>query len=191
MSDPVHNLSDANRKALLQIARDSIAHGLKTRRPLKVEVAAQPKELQALRATFVTLDLHGDLRGCIGSLKASLPLAADVAHNAFEAAFSDPRFGPLTPAEFQDLEIHVSVLSPLEKMRFTSEADFLKQLRPGVDGILLQDGFMGGTFLPSVWEQLPKKEDFLAHLKMKAGLPMTYWSDTLTAWRYTTEYFPS
>lgn len=190
MNNPPPNLSDENRKALFRIARDSIEHGLKQGKPLNVDVAAQPKELQPVCATFVTLDLHGDLRGCIGSLKASLPLAADVAHNAFEAAFGDPRFRPLRPAEFNDLEIHISVLSPLEKMSFKSEDDFLGQLRPGVDGILLQEGFMRGTFLPSVWEQLPKAGDFLKHLKLKAGLPVNYWSDTVTAWRYTTEYFP-
>jgi len=74
-------------------------------------------------------------------------------------------------------------------MRFRDEADLLAQLRPGVDGLILRAGAHQGTFLPSVWEQLPRREDFLAHLKVKAGLPPDYWSDDIQVWRYTTEEF--
>ena len=141
------------------------------------------------RATFVTLNKFGELRGCIGHLEAIQPLIADVAENAFNAAFRDPRFQPVTASEFGDLEVHISVLSPPEPMVFTSEADLLRQIRPGIDGLILEDGAYRGTFLPSVWEQLPDPAQFLAHLKMKAGLPPNYWSDTLKVSRYTTESF--
>lgn len=140
------------------------------------------------RATFVTLEIGGQLRGCIGMLEAHRPLANDVAENAFSAAFRDPRFPPLSDVEFDDLEISISVLSPPEEMSFSSEKDLLDQIRPGIDGLILEEGFRKGTFLPSVWEQLSEKEAFLEHLKQKAGLPPGYWSDTLRVFRYTAEY---
>ena len=119
----------------------------------------------------------------------SLLLAKDVAENAVAAAFHDPRFEPLSIEEAEKLEIHISVLSPPEELNFSSEADLLEQIRPGVDGLILQAGGRRGTFLPSVWEELPEKEMFLMYLKMKAGLPTDYWSDSLRVFRYTAEYF--
>lgn len=183
-------LSEENRKTLLKIAHDSIQHGLLHGVPLEVKPADTEAALREKRACFVTLEIRGNLRGCIGSLEPRAPLATDVARNAFQAAFRDPRFTPVTEGEIARLDIHVSVLSLPEPMLFRSEQDFLEQLRPGVDGIVLEDGWHCGTFLPSVWEDLPEKEDFLKHLKMKAGLPPNYWSKTIKAHRYTTEYFP-
>jgi AmmeMemoRadiSam system protein A len=124
-------------------------------------------------------------------LEACRPLAEDVAENARAAAFEDPRFPPLTLPELAKLEIHISILSPSEEMVFSSESDLLRQIRPGVDGLILQEGFRRGTFLPSVWAELPEKELFLTHLKLKAGLPADYWSDTLRVFRYTTDCFPA
>jgi AmmeMemoRadiSam system protein A len=174
---------------LLQIARDAILQrlvnsGEKTARPVEI-----PDELMEERATFVTLQIGGRLRGCIGMLEACRPLVEDVEQNACAAAFQDPRFPPLSRKEFELLEIHISVLSPPEEIIFSSENSLLAQIRPGVDGLILQEGFRRGTFLPSVWEELPEKKMFLAHLKLKAGLPETYWSDTLQVFRYTAEYF--
>ena len=147
-----------------------------------------PDELKEERATFVTLTLDGNLRGCIGMLEACRPLAEDVAKNAVSAAFCDPRFPPLSREEFDDLKISISVLSPPEEMAFSDEADLLEQIRPGVDGLVLQEGFRKGTFLPSVWEELPDKEIFFEHLKLKTRLPAGYWSDTLRVSRYSAEY---
>jgi len=121
-------------------------------------------------------------------LEACRPLVEDVAENAVAAAFHDPRFPPLSRDEFDDLKISISVLSPPEEMSFSSEADLLSQIRPGIDGLILQEGFQKGTFLPSVWEELPETEMFFEHLKLKAGLPAGYWSDTLRVFRYTAEY---
>ena len=181
---------DATERAiLLDIAARSIAHGLEHQRPLDLDPAEYPEPLRAIRATFVTLERHADLRGCIGVLDAFRPLIVDVAQNAFAAAFEDPRFPPLRAAEYPELTLKISVLTPAEPLVFGSEADLLDQIRPGVDGLILRDGGQRGTFLPSVWEQLPHPRDFLAHLKRKAGLPMGYWSDRLQVLRYGSESF--
>jgi AmmeMemoRadiSam system protein A len=174
---------------LLKIARAAIFQGLggsDEDAPLLAEV---PAELMDERASFVTLQLDGLLRGCIGMLEACRPLAEDVEQNARAAAFQDPRFPPVSRKEFEALEIHISVLSPPEELSFSSEADLLAQMRPGTDGLILEDGYHRGTFLPSVWEQLPDKGMFLAHLKLKAGLPESHWSDTVKVFRYTADYF--
>lgn len=142
-----------------------------------------------MAATFVTLKRHGELRGCIGTLEAHQPLLLDVAEHAFAAAFRDPRFEPVTERELDELELSISVLGEPEEIRFADEQDLLKQLRPHDDGLILQEGSRRGTFLPSVWDSLPDPPEFLAHLKLKAGLPSDYWSGSLRVWRYTTEEF--
>ncbi len=183
--------SPEERRILLDVAAASIRHGLETGRPLSIRLEEYPESLREPGAAFVTLNLDGQLRGCIGSLEARRPLVEDVAENAFAAAFRDPRFPPLRPEEYPRLEYHISILSPPEPMTVTSEADLLQQLRPGVDGLVLIEGARRATFLPSVWEQLPDPRQFLAHLKMKAGLPADYWSDSLRFERYTVEEFGS
>jgi len=130
------------------------------------------------------------LRGCIGTLEPQWALVLDVAKNARAAAFEDPRFPALTWPEFDRLEAHVSVLSMPEPMQFESEEDLLAQLRPGVDGLILEESFYRGTFLPAVWESLAEPQEFLRHLKQKAGLHPDYWSDTIKVQRYTTESIP-
>lgn len=177
------------RAILLNVARQSIQFGLDEQRPLAVDVADYPDALRHVRASFVTLQQDGRLRGCIGALEARSPLVQDVADHAFAAAFEDPRFLPLRREEFPGLEIHISVLSPSEPLHFTSEEDLLVQLRPGVDGLILNYGQRRGTFLPAVWASLPDPYIFLAQLKQKAGLPLDFWSDELQIARYTTESF--
>ena len=142
--------SDAERALLVELARASIRHGLKTGTPLRPEAGAFSARLKEMKASFVTLELDGHLRGCIGSLTPRRPLADDVAENAFAAAFRDPRFRPVDPGEIDRLEIHLSVLGTPEPMHFTSEADLLAQIRPGIDGLVLEDRGYRGTFLPSV-----------------------------------------
>ena len=136
-------------------------------------------------AVFVTLTQDGRLRGCIGSLEAHQPLLADLRANARAAAFRDPRFRPLSAAELGRTLIEVSLLSGAEPLRFTSRSDAVAHLRPGVDGVILTWDGHRGTFLPQVWAQLPRPEDFLAHLLQKAGLAATFWSPDLRLWRYT------
>ena len=184
-----NTLSANDRATLLDVARASIQHGLRHGRALTVNSDDYPETLRPLRATFVTLEIGGQLRGCIGALAACLPLVQDVAAHAHAAAFEDPRFPELRPEEFPKLEVFISVLSPPEPMRFNSEEDLLAQMRPGVDGLILQFRHYRATFLPAVWESLPDPYVFLAQLKHKAGLPLDFWSPELRVERYTTEYF--
>ncbi len=184
-----HTLSPADRATLLDVARASIQHGLRHRQALAVNPGDYPETLRPLRATFVTLEIGSQLRGCIGALTAYQPLVQDVAAHAYAAAFEDPRFAELRPDELPKLEIFISVLSPPEPMQFSSEEDLLKQVRPGVDGLILEFRHYRATFLPAVWESLPDPYVFLAQLKHKAGLPLDFWSPELRVERYTTEYF--
>ncbi len=186
---PARLLDDSQRRRLLSIARGSIRHGLDTGRPPALDLAAEPPALTLPRAAFVTLELQRRLRGCIGHLEATQPLALDVCDNAFAAAFQDPRFPPLRATELDPLCIKVSVLTPAVELRFAGEDALLAQLVPGHDGLILADAGRRGTFLPSVWEQLPTPRDFLRRLKEKAGLPPDHWSDRLRVWRYRTESF--
>ncbi len=177
-------------KALLRvIALDSIRHGLEVGRPFQADQARLPQSLREPGATFVTLQLHGQLRGCVGSFEADRPLAMDVANNAYSAAFMDFRFSPVSADELPDLELHISLLTPLEPMEVKSREDLLRQLRPGIDGLLLEDAEHRSTFLPQVWDSLPDPEDFLGELLLKAGLPRSHWSDTLLFNRYEVEEF--
>lgn len=182
-------LPDALRGELLRLARASIRHGLAAGGPPHIDLDRLPAALREVRATFVTLLLRGELRGCIGTLEPRLPLAADVSGNAYRAAFSDPRFPPVTPWEEPGLDIHVSILSIPEPLAASSQADLIARLRPGVDGLIIEEGSRRATFLPSVWEQLPDPRDFLAHLMRKAGLSAGHWSPTLRVERYRTESF--
>lgn len=183
------SLTKSQQQQLLQVARDSIAYGLKHGQALPLDSKDYAPELQVLRATFVTLEIKHQLRGCIGMLEAVRPLVIDIAENAFAAAFRDPRFPPVSEQEFHaPLEIHLSILSPAEVMSFYSEEDLIRQLRPGIDGLIMQEGNKRGTFLPSVWESLAKPADFLQHLKQKTGLAKDYWSDSLKISRYECEY---
>lgn len=169
---------------LLEIAADSIESGLDTGKPATVDIERLPERLLAKRACFVTLILKGRLRGCIGTLEADTPLAVNVAKYAFAAAFSDPRFTPLTSSEFPLVDIEISILSPLEEIRFSSESELLDQIRPGKHGLFISDRGSRGTLLPSVWEQIPDKREFLEKLKIKAGLSRDYWSDSMKVFRY-------
>jgi len=170
---------------LLSLARQSIAHGLRSGIPL-IPPSCADVVLQAPGACFVTLTIDGELRGCIGSLEPRRSLIEDVCSNAYAAAFDDPRFLPLGSEELNRVHIEISVLGPLQKMQFDSEADLLQQIIPFKDGLVLEERGHRGTFLPLVWEQLPEKKMFLDQLKRKAGLPAHYWSDSLQCSRYRT-----
>ena len=120
---------------------------------------------------------------------ARRPLISDVVGHAYNAAFADPRFPPLTEAEVAEMDISVSILSTPRPIKFDDEAHLLHQMRPDQDGLILQDGEKRGLFLPSVWESLPDSRAFLSGLKRKAGLPSDHWADTLRIFRYSTESF--
>jgi AmmeMemoRadiSam system protein A len=174
------HIDDPLGRALLALARNAIGErfGL-----VPAPVEALP-ELATPGATFVTLTESGELRGCIGSLRAERPLGEDVQANAQAAAFADPRFPPLARHEFGHVRIEVSLLGEAEFMNFADEADALAQLRPHVDGVILFHGCRRATFLPQVWESLPDPARFLAQLKMKAGLSPALWDDRIMLARY-------
>jgi AmmeMemoRadiSam system protein B/AmmeMemoRadiSam system protein A len=165
--DGAQRFGEAHGRALLAIARNSIEAALGVAAPERLPDASW---LKAARASFVTLTQSGALRGCIGSLEAHRPLGEDVSHNARAAAFSDPRFAPLTLDELARTRIEVSLLSTPKPLAFADHADLIAQLRPGEDGLILEYGDARGTFLPQVWESLPDPELFIAELKRKAGL---------------------
>jgi hypothetical protein len=179
-------LLDEHGETLLKLADQSIRHGLELASAVPVKLDDYPAALTATGACFVTLKLDGRLRGCIGSAQAYRPLVADVALNAFSSAFRDNRFSPLSDAEMNGLDLSISVLSPSSPMSVTSQADLLAQLRPQIDGLIIEDQGMRALFLPSVWSQLPEPEQFLGHLKTKAGMAADHWSPTFKAWRFIT-----
>ena len=184
------SLTADEQRQLLNVAAMSIRSHLETGRVPEVSPSDYPPALREPRATFVTLRIDGTLRGCMGSLVARVPLVCDCAHNACAAAFRDPRFPAVSWDELDQLEIHVSVLSPPEPLEFSSQADLLSRIRPGTDGLILYENGHRGTLLPAVWEQIREPREFLSHLKRKAGLPADYWSDTIRIERYAAESIP-
>jgi AmmeMemoRadiSam system protein B/AmmeMemoRadiSam system protein A len=182
-------LLDQYGEALLNVGARAILNALKKQGPIRIDLSSFPEELRADGACFVTLNKDGKLRGCIGSIQAHRPLVTDVAENACKAAFQDTRFPNLTANELEqsDITMHISVLSPQVPMTFTDEADLVSQIRPNVDGLILQDRGKRGVFLPAVWDSLPEPQQFITHLKRKAGLPLDHWSDSIQVWRYVTK----
>lgn len=166
--------------ALLIRARNAIAG--------RFGIAPQPEPdhpaLARPSATFVTLTQRGELRGCIGSLEARRPLDLDVRENAQAAAFRDPRFPPLGRDELDRTRVEVSLLTPAVPLEFADEADALRRLRPGIDGMIFECHGRRGTFLPQVWESLPEPHRFFAHLKQKAGFSADFWAPDVKLYRY-------
>lgn len=183
-------LPEPDRRRLIEAARFGVRFGIEHGRAPRVQLGTGlSPTLTARRACFVTLVLDGQLRGCIGSMAAHRPLLPDVVDNAWKAAFGDHRFPALTAEELDRLSVSVSILSTPRPMAFADETDLIRQVRPDVDGLIMQDGDRRGIFLPSVWAGMPKAETFVAHLKHKAGLSADHWSETLQVFRYTTESF--
>ena len=182
-------LSKDDQQSCLQVARQSIKHGLEEARAIQVITSHYSSNLQQTFSSFVTLYKKGELRGCIGALQATQPLINDISEHAYAAAFQDPRFPALENHEYDQLDIKISVLGKSEKMKFINEEDLLQQIRPNIDGLILEHGYNRGTFLPSVWEQLPDKKDFLNHLKVKAGYTFDWWDNAVKISRYETFSF--
>lgn len=183
------NLTDRDRRDLLKLARSAIEAEL-----LADKTPVRPKDpsaaLKEKRGCFVTLHKRGALRGCIGSIEPKTPLVEGVEENACNSAFRDPRFPTLTKKELPDIEIEISVLTRPRPLEFTDGENLKAQLIPEVHGVILERGWQRSTFLPQVWEQLPKKEDFLDNLCRKAGLDSACWKDKSTKVKlYEAEYF--
>jgi AmmeMemoRadiSam system protein A len=145
---------------------------------------------QEQRGTFVTLKIRNQLRGCMGCLTPSESILAGIQRNATNAAFNDPRFPPLTAPELAEAEIEISILTNPRELEYSDGSDLLKKLRPNIDGVIISKGMARATFLPQVWEQLPRTEDFLAHLCRKAGLSPDAWQGgELGVAIYQVQYF--
>jgi len=160
-----------DKKILIKIARMAIAEKLENR--FILDRAALIKAHPWLRkdgAVFVTINKRTKLRGCIGSLQAHRDILEDTVSNAVSAAFHDPRFEPLSKEEFAHIEIEISILSE-PKLTQYKDIDELRQIiRPNIDGVVLKYGNRRATFLPLVWESLPKFDEFFGYLCQKAGL---------------------
>ena len=168
-------------RTLLGLARASIGSRLVSRDPPRANGAAW---LAQPGCTFVTLTQSGRLRGCIGSLAPRLSLGADVISNAQSAAFSDPRFKPMTSVEWAETQTEVSLLSTAKPIHFADEDDLIAQIVAGEDGLILEAPGHRGTFLPQVWESIPDKRQFVAQLKLKAGLPADFRTGRCRVLRY-------
>lgn len=180
-------LDPRSRDLLLRTAASAIEAGLLRPAPCAPDPAGLPVELSDARASFVTLTIAGRLRGCCGTLEPRRPLVTDVWLNAGASAFRDSRFEPLHVREWPQIDLEVSVLSPLERVDVASEADLLSRLRPGEDGLVIAWRSTRATFLPKVWEQVREPVEFLRHLKHKAGWREDFWAADVEVWRYTTE----
>lgn len=182
-------MSSPEAKQLLALARSSIEHGLQHGAPLRVNPDDYPEAFRPGRGCFVSLHRGRELRGCIGTLEPRVSLVEDVARCAWSAAHDDPRMDPVTEPELPLLTLSISILTVPEPLSVLSEAELLEQVRPGVDGLIVQEGSHRGTLLPVVWEALPDALDFVRTVKQKAGLPADYWSDELCWERYQAEEF--
>ncbi len=182
-------LTDNDRRALLILARSTIQSKL-----IKKHTIIRPSNptpvLTEKRGCFVTIHKTGNLRGCIGIIEPDTSLMAGIEENAFNAAFSDPRFPSLTEKELPDIEIEISVLSPPIPLEFADGEDLKQKIKPNIHGVILSREWQRSTFLPQVWDQLPDKEDFLENLCQKAGMEKTCWMDRNTTVKiYEAEYF--
>lgn len=168
-------LSDHEKDFLLTLARQTIVKAV-NHQPLPTWNDADLTDtLRHQGASFVTLTMDGDLRGCIGSLEAYQSLVDDVRDHARQAALEDYRFPPVTSAEIARLHIEISRLTPSAPLAYQNPGDLPGLLKPNVDGVILKDGFRRATFLPQVWQQLPEPEEFLSHLCTKMGAASDLW----------------
>jgi AmmeMemoRadiSam system protein A len=183
-------LSLQDRSSLLQLARNEITNAVEKKPLSRITVSDYSPILQAIGASFVTLTLNGNLRGCIGTLHAHQPLVLDVVEHAVAAALEDYRFEPVKPRELANLTIEISVLSNPIMLKFFSPEELLEQLVPGEDGVILKSRWNQATYLPQVWKQLPDKRAFLSHLCEKMGAPGECWKDaSIQVYTYQVEEF--
>ena len=183
-------LTEGERQTLLRLAREAITAAVTGKISKPVDLESLSQTMREDGASFVTLTIHGQLRGCIGALEAYQPLAEDVREHAVAAALEDPRFPPLSKGELSRIKIEVSRLTRPHKLEYSSSEDLIQKLRPHVDGIILKNDLRRATFLPQVWEKIPDPVEFLGQLCMKMGLKHSAWRDTkLQVYVYQVEEF--
>jgi len=177
-------------KTLLRLAREAIEHIVRGEKLPPIDNTTLSPNLREPGASFITLTIRGQLRGCIGALEAYQPLADDVREHAVAAAFDDPRFPPLSEGELNGIQIEVSRLTRPVPLEYRDADDLISRLRPHIDGVILRDGLRRATFLPQVWEKIPDPSEFLDNLCYKMGVPHRYWrSKHLEVLTYQVEEF--
>lgn len=179
--------SDEDLDALFALADQGVRAGLHGRRPPAPDLGSLAPALRVPHGAFVTLEVAGELNGCIGTIESDEPLGVAAPRLAWAAAFADPRLPQLTGADYPSLEIKLSLLSPLEPLPAGSEAELVAALRPGIDGVVIRGRGTQATFLPAVWPKLRDPLTFVRHLEDKAGLRPGHWPTGMQAWRYTAE----
>jgi AmmeMemoRadiSam system protein A len=168
-------LTAEEKQTLLRLARSALESGVRGDDLPSLDLETMTPHLRQPGASFVTLTIKGELRGCIGALEPLQPLAADVGEHAVAAALDDPRFMPVKPDELENIDIEISRLTLPRDLDYADTSDLLQKLRPGVDGVILRDGERRATFLPQVWEKIPDKAAFLDHLCAKMGAMPDTW----------------
>ena len=190
MMSEADRLTEEEGKHLVETARKTIQEALFNEKEKSAQETSTSSKFLERRGTFVTLTLNGALRGCIGHIIPQESLIEGVRVNAMNAAFRDPRFRPLSKPEFEKIKVEVSILTAPKPLPYTDANDLLAKLRPGIDGLIVRQGYHQATFLPQVWEQLPGKKDFLSHLCLKAGLAGDAWlHDPLEVHTYQVQAF--
>lgn len=183
-------LDEVERVLLLKFARQALEDGVCGRPLVPLFIGELSPRLRQPGASFVTLTSHDELRGCIGALEASQPLVEDVRQHAIAAALEDFRFHPVQVDELPYIKIEISRLTSPSLLDYRDAEDLLRQLRPGVDGVVLMDGLRRATFLPQVWDKVPEAETFLGMLCRKMGAPTDAWrKKKLTVLVYEVEEF--
>ena len=186
----VDRLSDEERNILLKLARQALEQVVRGGDLPELDFSALPAGLQRPGASFVTLTKRGELRGCIGALTPSLPLAKDVQEHAIAAATQDYRFPPVQAKELPEIDIEISRLTLPQDLDYKTPEELIEKLRPGLDGVTILDGYRRATFLPQVWSKIPDPAEFLNHLCYKMGARPDLWrKKTLTVQVYQVEEF--
>ena len=193
-NDPKTSFTEKQGQLLVKLARETIMKKLVGNssdfESDTLTPDLQGESFQAHCGTFVTLKIQGQLRGCIGNLTSTESVLDGVKRNAVNAAFHDPRFPSLSAADLDRTEIEVSILTEPLPLEYRDSRDLIQNLRVNVDGVIIRKGHTSATFLPQVWDQLPRPEDFLTHLCMKAGLPADAWKRSgLEVLTYQVQYF--
>ncbi|MCK6583449.1 MAG: AmmeMemoRadiSam system protein A [Anaerolineales bacterium] len=183
-------LTDGEKRTLLRLAREAIDYAVRGKKLQPLDPGSLTPPLLEKGASFVTLTIRGDLRGCIGALEAYQPLAEDVREHAVSAAMDDPRFRPVSEAELSGIHIEVSRLTAPQELEYSTGEDLMRKLRPHIDGVILKHGFHKATFLPQVWEKIPDPAEFLDQLCYKMGERGNLWRNTkLQVYTYQVEEF--
>lgn len=184
------DLAALHGETLCRVAANALRYGLEHNAAPIIAAADFPAALRVPRASFVTLEENGELRGCIGSVAARRPLVEDVGENAYGAGFRDPRFRPIDERAWNRLTVGLSILGAFETLTCADESDLFRQARPGIDGFVISAGGHRGLFLPQVWETLRTPRVFFDTLREKAGLPRHDWSPQLRIERFTVTSIP-